>query len=293
MNWLTNFVRPKLRALVGKDVPENLWHKCTKCEKMIFHRDLTENLHVCRHCGNHMPLSAQQRLEMLFDQKKFTRIPFKAPLQDPLKFKDMKKYTDRLKDARAKTNEEEAIVIAEGEIGATSAVVAVFDFKFIGGSMGMAVGNALIQAAQTAVQKDCALIVVPASGGARMQEGILSLMQMPRTTIAVTQVKDARLPFITVLSDPTAGGVTASFAMLGDIALAESGATICFSGRRIIEQIVKEKLPADFQTAEFLKDHGMLDQVVQRKDLQKTLVRILGLLSNRKKAAPKKIALAP
>lgn len=279
MNWLTNFVRPRLRALVSKEVPDNLWHKCSRCEKMIFHRDLTENLHVCRHCGYHFRLSPKERLALLFDHQAYTRIPLKKVLQDPLKFKDLKKYTDRLKEARQKTLEEDAILTAEGKILGYPLVIAAFDFNFIGGSMGMAVGDGIIEASQVALQKKIPLLVIPASGGARMQEGILSLMQMPRTTISVRQLKDAGIPFITLLTDPTAGGVTASFAMLGDVSLAEPGATICFSGRRIIEQIVKEKLPDNFQTAEFLKTHGMIDQVVSRRELRQELGKILSLFA--------------
>lgn len=278
MNWLTNFVRPKLRALVGKDVPDNLWHKCPKCEQMIFHRDLTENLFVCRHCGHHMRLKAKQRFETLFDEGEYTIVPVTKPNQDPLKFKDVKKYTDRLKDARHKTEEDDAVVVAHGKVDGVSVVVAAFDFHFMGGSMGMAAGNALVDAAQMAVQEGAALLAIPASGGARMQEGILSLMQMARTTVAVSQVREAGLPFVTLLSDPTAGGVTASFAMLGDVALAEPGATICFAGRRVIEQTIREKLPDDFQTSEHLRKHGMVDLVVERAQLPTTLGKILGHL---------------
>lgn len=278
MNWLTNFVRPKLRALVGKDVPDNLWHKCRECEQMIFHRDLTENLFVCRHCGHHMRLKAKQRFETLFDGAEYTLIPVTKPTQDPLKFKDIKKYTDRLKEARHKTEEDDAVLVAHGKIDGVLVVVAAFDFHFMGGSMGMAAGNALVDAARIAVQEGAALLAVPASGGARMQEGILSLMQMARTTVAVSQVREAGLPFVTLLSDPTAGGVTASFAMLGDVALAEPGATICFAGRRVIEQTIREKLPDDFQTSEHLLKHGMVDLVVERAQLPATLGKILGHL---------------
>tara|TARA_A100000171_G_C2129019_1_gene145413 strand:+ start:1152 stop:2033 length:882 start_codon:yes stop_codon:yes gene_type:complete len=288
MNWLTNFVRPKLQALVGKEVPDNLWHKCNSCEQMIFHRDLTENLYVCRHCGHHRRLKAKQRLDFLFDEGKYILLPLTKPTQDPLKFKDIKKYSDRLKEARQKTKEEDTVLVAHGTIEGLPAVVAAFDFHFMGGSMGMAAGNALIDASKAALEKNAALIAIPASGGARMQEGILSLMQMARTTVAVTQVKEAGLPFITLLSDPTAGGVTASFAMLGDIALAEPGAMICFAGRRVIEQTIREKLPDDFQTAEHLKKHGMVDMVVERSELPKTLGLLLGHLMSaaREERAP-------
>lgn len=289
MNWLTNLVRPKLQALVGRDVPDNLWHKCKKCEQMIFHRDLSENLFVCRHCGHHMHLSAQQRFENLFDDGDYKRVPVTSPAHDPLKFKDIKKYADRLKEARHKTQEEDAVLVAFGKIGGNPVVIAAFDFRFMGGSMGMAVGNALVDAAHRAVKEKAALLVIPASGGARMQEGILSLMQMARTTVAVTQIKEAGLPFITLLSNPTAGGVTASFAMLGDVALAEPGATVCFAGRRVIEQTIREKLPDDFQTSEHLMKHGMVDLVVERAQLPQTLGRILGHLmgGSRQTSQPK------
>ena len=278
MSWLTNFVRPKLRALVGKDVPDNLWHKCTKCEQMLFHRDLVENLSVCHHCGHHMRISAKQRLEYLFDEGNYKRIPYTPSPQDPLKFKDLKKYGDRLKDARAHTKEEDTVLVAHGHIGGRSAVVAAFDFHFMGGSMGAAAGNALVDAAKEAVKRKAALVVCSASGGARMQEGILSLMQMARSTVGVCMVREAGLPYITLLSDPTAGGVTASFAMLGDVAIAEPGATICFAGRRVIEQTIRHKLPDDFQTAEHLLAHGMIDLVVHRKDMAGTIGTLLGHL---------------
>lgn len=275
MSWLTNFVRPKLRALVGKDVPDNLWHKCSKCDQMLFHRDLLENLYVCHHCSHHMRLSAKQRLEYLFDEKKYSRITLTPAPQDPLKFKDLKKYSDRLKDAKIATQEEDAVVVAQGTIGGSRVVVAAFDFNFMGGSMGAAVGNAFVDGVRAAVKNKAAFLVVAASGGARMQEGILSLMQMPRTTVGVCMLREAGLPYITLLSDPTAGGVTASFAMLGDVAFAEPGATICFAGRRVIEQTIRHKLPDDFQTAEYLQEHGMIDQVVHRRDLPATLGKLL------------------
>ncbi|MBA4749377.1 MAG: acetyl-CoA carboxylase carboxyltransferase subunit beta [Alphaproteobacteria bacterium] len=281
MSWLTNFVRPKLRALVGKDVPDNLWHKCPKCEQMLFHRDLAENLHVCHHCGHHMRLSAKRRLELLFDEGNYQRIPLTPAPQDPLKFKDLKKYSDRLKDAKAATHEEDAVVVAEGTIQGYPIVIAAFDFHFMGGSMGAAVGNAIVDGARAAVKSKAAFMVISASGGARMQEGILSLMQMSRTTVGVCMVKEAGLPYLTLLSDPTAGGVTASFAMLGDIALAEPGATICFAGRRVIEQTIRHKLPDDFQTAEHLQEHGMVDMVVKRADLPKTIGTLLRHLMSR------------
>ena len=278
MNWITDFVRPKLRALVGKDVPDNLWDKCSKCEQMIFHRDLAENSFVCRHCGNHMRLEAKKRLELLFDEQEYTRIPTPKVVHDPLKFKDLKKYSDRLKDARHKTEEEDAILIAMGRIGGQKSIVVAFEFNFMGGSMGTAVGAGLVAAAKAAVKYKAPLIVIPSSGGARMQEGILSLMQMPRTTIAVRQVKEAGLPYITILHDPTTGGVSASFAMLGDIAIAEPGAMIGFAGARVIQQTIRHALPEGFQTAEYLLEHGMIDMVVPRHQIKERLVTLIKLL---------------
>lgn len=279
MNWLSNFVRPKIRALVQKrDVPDNLWLKCSNCDAMLFQRDLSANQHVCQHCGHHMRLSPTERLEMLFDDGKYTEHALPKVLADPLKFRDQKRYGDRLRDAQAKQGRSDALVIGEGTIGGLPVVIAAFDFGFMGGSMGMAVGEGIVTAAQIAVQKKAALITVPASGGARMQEGILSLMQLPRTVIAVEQVKEAGLPYIVVLADPTTGGVTASFAMLGDVHIAERGALIGFAGARVIESTIRETLPEGFQRAEYLMDHGMVDIVVHRKDLRETLQRVLGLL---------------
>jgi acetyl-CoA carboxylase carboxyl transferase subunit beta len=280
MNWLTNFVRPKIKALVGKtDVPENLWDKCPSCAKMIFHRDLEGNARVCPHCGHHLRLGAKRRLELLFDDGAYTRIELPKSPVDPLRFRDRKRYTDRLKEAQAKSGEQDAAIVAHGRIGGVPVVVCAFNFEFLGGSMGVAVGEAILAASQLAVLQQAALIVVPSSGGARMQEGILSLMQMPRTVVAVEEVKEAGLPFIVVLADPTTGGVSASFAMLGDIAIAEPGAVIGFAGARVIEETIREKLPAGFQRAEYLLDHGMLDMVVHRHKLRETLGRVLRLLT--------------
>jgi len=279
MSWLSNFVRPKIRALVAKpDVPDNLWHKCTKCEAMIFHRDLEQNLHVCQHCGHHMRLKPEERLAMLFDDGKFETIKLPKVPADPLKFRDSKRYVDRLRDARSKTGHQDAILVAHGTVGGMNTVIAAFDFGFMGGSMGIAVGEGMLAAANLARLQEAPLIVVPASGGARMQEGILSLMQMPRTTIAVQQVKEAGLPYIVILTDPTTGGVTASFAMLGDIHIAEHGAQIGFAGARVIEETIRETLPEGFQRAEYLLEHGMVDIVVRRGDLRDTLVRVLDIL---------------
>lgn len=278
MNWLTNFVRPKLRSLVGKDVPENLWHKCPACEQMLFHRELIENLHVCRHCSHHMRMNAQDRLNHLFDRSEYTPIPCPKSSDDPLKFKDLKKYSDRLKDTRALLKQDDALLVALGKIQGNAAVIAAFDFRFMGGSMGSAVGAGILKAAETALKHKAALIIIPASGGARMQEGILSLMQMPRTTLAVRWMREAKLPYIMLLTDPTTGGVSASFAMLGDITLAEPGATIGFAGARVIKETIRAALPEGFQTAEYLKEHGMVDQVVPRHNLPKTMGTILSLL---------------
>jgi acetyl-CoA carboxylase carboxyl transferase subunit beta len=279
MNWLTDFVRPKIKALMRRqEVPDNLWTKCPSCEHMLFHRDLVENLNVCHHCNHHMRMSVHERLDILFDNKSYTKAPSPKVVQDPLKFKDSKRYADRLKEYRQKTGHEDAVIIAYGQLQAHPVVIAAFDFGFMGGSMGMAVGESLLIAAEMAVKNNCPLIVVPASGGARMQEGILSLMQMPRTTIAVERVKNAGLPYITLLSDPTTGGVSASFAMLGDIALAEPGAIIGFAGARVIEETIRQKLPEGFQRAEYLLSHGMIDMVVHRHQLKETLGRLLGHL---------------
>jgi acetyl-CoA carboxylase carboxyl transferase subunit beta len=279
MSWITNFVRPKLQSLVGrKEVPDNLWHKCPNCGQMIFHRDLTKNLQVCQHCDHHMRLGANDRMKMLFDEGKFTRVSLPKVIADPLKFKDLRKYSERLKDAQKKTDMTDAIVVAHGNMDGQETVMAAFDFSFMGGSMGLAVGHAIITAAREAVSRHAPLVILPSSGGARMQEGIHSLMQMARTTIAVEEVREAGLPYIVVLCDPTTGGVTASFAMLGDIHIAEPGAVIGFAGARVIEQTIRETLPEGFQRSEYLLEHGMVDMVVERKDLRDTLARVIGLL---------------
>ncbi|MCZ6511827.1 MAG: acetyl-CoA carboxylase, carboxyltransferase subunit beta [Alphaproteobacteria bacterium] len=279
MSWLTNFVRPKIQALVGKkDVPDNLWHRCPSCDQMLFHRELTDNLHVCHHCDCHMRISATARLDLLFDDGEYARATLPEVTTDPLKFRDTKRYTERLREAEARTSEPEAIVVASGQIGGLPAVIAAFDFAFMGGSMGQAVGEGMVVAARLACDQDAALIAIPASGGARMQEGVLSLIQMPRTVIAVEQVREAGLPYIVILTDPTTGGVSASFAMLGDIQIAEPGAMIGFAGRRVIEDTIREELPEDFQRAERLLDHGLVDMVVARRDLRPTLIRVLSIL---------------
>ncbi|HEV8027667.1 MAG TPA: acetyl-CoA carboxylase, carboxyltransferase subunit beta [Stellaceae bacterium] len=283
MNWLTNFVLPKIRAVVAKkDVPDNLWHKCPGCGQMLFHRELEANLYVCGSCGHHLRLPPDKRLSLLFDDGRYLRIELPRTIIDPLKFRDRKRYADRLKESQAKNSgSRDALVVAHGQIGGVPAVMAVFDFDFMGGSMGIAVGEGLLSAARLAVLQEAALIVVPSSGGARMQEGILSLMQMPRSTLAVEMVKEAKLPYIVLLADPTTGGVSASFAMLGDITLAEPGALIGFTGARVIEETIRQKLPEGFQRAEYLLEHGMVDMVVPRRELRDTVVRIIGLLRRR------------
>ncbi len=282
MNWITNYVRPKIRALVQKpDVPDNLWEKCASCSQMIFHRELESNLRVCPHCGYHMRIPARRRFELLFDEGQYNVIELPAVPVDPLKFRDRKRYTERLREAQAKNGPDEAIVVAHGEMGGKPAVIAAFNFAYMGGSMGITVGEGLLAAARLAVMQEAALIVIPASGGARMQEGILSLMQMPRSVVAVEMVRDAGLPYIVLLTDPTTGGVSASFAMLGDIALAEPGATIGFAGKRVIEETIRESLPEGFQSAEYLLDHGMVDMVVRRDQLRDTLVKLIGLLRDK------------
>ena len=279
MSWLTNYVRPKIRALVSKsDVPDNLWAKCNNCGQMIFHRDLAASNKVCPNCDHHMRLTAEERLKLLFDGGSYELLELPDTVQDPLRFRDQQRYTERLKKARSSTGLKDAIQIAVGEIGGQSAVIAAFDFRFMGGSMGVAVGEGFVIAARAAVERQAAFIAIPASGGARMQEGILSLMQMPRTVIAVQMVKDGGLPYVVLLTDPTTGGVTASFAMLGDVTLAEPGAVIGFAGSRVIEETIRETLPAGFQRAEYLHEHGMVDMVVPRKELRDALCRLLDLL---------------
>ena len=279
MSWLTEFVRPKIRTLFARrEVPENLWDQCSACQQMIFHRDLTTNLKVCPHCGHHMRASAAERIAWTFDEGSYTRIELPKTPPDPLRFRDSKRYVDRLKEAREKTHLDDAIIVAHGRISGHQAVVAAMEFEFLGGSMGGAVGDGIIAAARLAVLQEAPLIVFTASGGARMQEGAISLMQMPRSIIATQLVKEAGLPYIVVLTDPTTGGVTASFAMLGDIHIAEPGALIGFAGARVIEQTVREKLPEGFQRAEYLHLHGIIDMVVKRTELKATLARLISLL---------------
>ncbi len=279
MSWLTDVVRPKIRTLLGqREVPDNLWRQCPACQQMIFHKDLERNLKVCTHCGHHMRGTAIERLGWTFDDGAYTRIELPKAPADPLRFRDQKRYTDRLREAREATGLDDAIVVGHGLIGGHRAVVGAQAFEFMAGSMGAAVGEGIVAAARLAVLQQATLIVFTASGGARMQEGAISLMQMPRTTIATRMVKEAGLPFITVLTDPTTGGVTASFAMLGDIQIAEPGALIGFAGARVIEQTVRETLPDGFQRAEYLLEHGIIDMVVKRTELAAALGRVIGLL---------------
>ena len=279
MNWITNYVRPTINSLFSRrEVPENLWKKCSECGTMLFHRELAENLNVCTSCGHHMAITPRARFVALFDNGAFAEVKVPEPIADPLNFRDQKKYTERLKAAQRSTAEKEAMLVAEGEIGKTPIVAAAQDFTFMGGSMGMYVGNAIIAAAERAVELKRPLVLFSAAGGARMQEGILSLMQMPRTTVAVEMLREAGLPYIVVLTHPTTGGVTASYAMLGDVQIAEPNALICFAGPRVIEQTIREKLPEGFQRAEYLLDHGMLDRVTPRTEMRDELIQILRML---------------
>jgi acetyl-CoA carboxylase carboxyl transferase subunit beta len=278
MSWLTEYVRPRIRTLLGRrDVPENLWTQCPSCQQMIFHADLQKGQKVCSACGHHMRVTAAERLNWTMDAG-YTRIELPKAPADPLKFRDSQAYPARLKAARDSTHLDDGIVVAHGAICGQKSVVAVMAFEFMAGSMGAAVGEGIVAAARLAVLQDAPLVIFTASGGARMQEGVVSLMQMPRTVIATRMVKEAGLPFITVLTDPTTGGVTASFTMLGDIQIAEPGALIGFAGARVIEQTVREKLPEGFQRAEYLLEHGIVDMVVKRQDMAQTLARVIGLL---------------
>ncbi len=276
MNWLTNFVKPKLSALVKrKEVPENLWNNCPTCGNMIHHKDLRENLRVCISCNYHFRMSAEDRIKILFFNEKFNEIELDSINDDPLNFNDKKKYKDRLKEYRKKTNRNDAFILIEGTLGGMKIISGFMNFEFMGGSMGRAVGSAIVKGAKLAVEKKIPFIIFTSSGGARMQEGIVSLMQMPRTVAATELLNENNIPYIAVLTEPTTGGVTASFAMLGDITIAEQGATIGFAGKRVIQDTIREELPIDFQKAEYLKEHGMVDIVTHRKDLKKTLINIL------------------
>ncbi len=289
MNWINNVVRPKIQRVFKKKAdttPDNLWRKCPACNEMIFHRDLDAALNVCPHCGFHMKLSTAARLNSIFDAGQFQLVPVGGVPLDPLKFRDQKKYPDRLKEARSKTGRDDSVTVAHGPLDGVEIVAAIQDFAFMGGSLGMAAGEAIVKGAEVAIEKHAPYVLFAAAGGARMQEGILSLMQMPRTTVAVQMLREAGLPYIVVLTDPTTGGVLASYAMLGDIHIAEPGALIGFSGRRVIEQTIREKLPEDFQKAEFQFDHGMIDMIVHRHQLKETMARSIRILTHKPKLAP-------
>jgi acetyl-CoA carboxylase carboxyl transferase subunit beta len=281
MNWIANFVRPRIKSLMGggrAETPENLWKKCPSCGEMIFHRDLEAAQNVCPQCGYHMRIGPAQRFATLFDAGVYEELPAVTVPLDPLRFRDERKYVDRLKDARNKTGRAEAATAARGTLDGMPLMVAVQAFDFLGGSLGMGVGETLVTAMQVAVAEKRPFILFASSGGARMQEGILSLMQMPRVTIGVDMLHEAGLPYVVVLTDPTTGGVSASYAMLGDVQISEPGALIGFAGQRVIEQTIREKLPEGFQRAEYLLDHGMVDMVVHRHDLRATLSRVLHML---------------
>ncbi len=278
MNWLTDIVRPKIQKTTPKEIADNLWVKCPSCNQMLFSKELKKSMYVCTSCGHHLRLYIDKRLKMLFDNEKYTEINLPVGQDDPLRFKDTQRYSDRLKTYRKNTGNQDAIKVAKGKIGGIDSMVAVMDFSFMGGSMGTAVGEGIITAADIAIKNKSPLITVASSGGARMQEGILSLMQMARTTAAINRLKEKGLPFISIMTDPTTGGVSASFAMLGDINIAEKGCLIGFAGQRVIEQTIREKLPEGFQRAEYLKEHGMVDIVVDRQHLKQELVKILNIL---------------
>jgi acetyl-CoA carboxylase carboxyl transferase subunit beta len=278
MSWISNVVRPKIRSFLKREVPENLWVKCPETGQMVFYRDLEANQFVIPGSNYHMRMGATARLKSLFDGETWFDIAIPEAPVDPLKFRDERRYVDRLKDARTKTGLKDAIKLGLGKLEGLPVVAAVQDFDFMGGSLGMAAGEAVIKAMDTAVDKGTPLILFASSGGARMQEGILALMQLPRTTVAVHRLREARKPYLVVLTNPTTGGVTASYAMLGDIHIAEPGALIGFAGPRVIEQTIREKLPDGFQRAEYLREHGMVDMVVHRHELRPTLARLCRLL---------------
>jgi acetyl-CoA carboxylase carboxyl transferase subunit beta len=280
VNWINNVVRPKISGLLSttkRDVPDNLWVKCPESGQMVFYKDLEANQFVVPGSNFHMRLAADQRLAHLFDGGQYKVVPVPSVQQDPLKFRDGRKYTDRLKDAKAETKLDDAVLVGEGTLEGRQVVSAVQDFRFMAGSLGMAAGEALIAGMLRAVDLKAPFILFAASGGARMQEGILSLMQMPRVTIAVQRLRENRLPYIVVLTDPTTGGVTASYAMLGDVHIAEPGALICFAGPRVIQQTIREQLPDGFQRSEYLLSHGMVDMVVHRHQLRETLARLCSI----------------
>jgi len=289
MNWISNVVRPKIRSILNRrDTPENLWIKCPETGQLVFYKDVEANQFVIPSSGYHMRMSASSRLKSLFDGGEYEEIALREVAVDPLKFRDERRYVDRLKDARTKTGMQDAVKSGTGMLEGLPVTASVQDFDFMGGSLGMAAGEAFVAAAETALARNTPFIIFAASGGARMQEGILSLMQLPRTTVAVQMLREAKLPYLVVLTNPTTGGVTASYAMLGDVQIAEPGALIGFAGPRVIEQTIREKLPEGFQRAEFLEKHGMVDLVVHRHQLRGTLANLCRLLT-RAPAAPKPV----
>lgn len=280
MSWLDNYVKPRIQQLVRRSpTPSDLWRQCPECVQMVFHKDLAQARMVCPNCGHHMRIGAEDRFTLLLDEGTREDLELPETPADPLKFRDRKRYTERLKDAHQKNGAGDALKAAAGEIDGAPAVITVLDFAFMGGSMGAAVGAGFVKAVEAAIERQASFIAITASGGARMQEGILSLMQMPRTVAALGLLKDAGLPYVTVLTDPTTGGVSASFAMLGDIAIAEPGAAIGFAGQRVIKETIGQTLPDGFQRAEYLHEHGMIDLVSRREDLKETLGRVLNLLT--------------
>jgi acetyl-CoA carboxylase carboxyl transferase subunit beta len=284
MSWLSR-VRSGIPFLPKRQTAENLWHKCKKCGTMVFTKEWEDNLNVCPRCDHHDRIGWQTRLDQVFDDGEYDVLPSPEVREDPLRFRDSKRYTDRIKAARTSTNVKDALINARGKVDRKRAVIGVQDFAFMGGSMGIAVGAAFVAGVRQAIADKCPYIIFTAAGGARMQEGILSLMQMPKTTVALAELKEAGLPYIVVLTDPTTGGVTASYAMLGDVQLAEPGALIGFAGQRVIEQTIREKLPDGFQRAEYLLEHGMVDMVVPRQELKSTLARLISYLTPEKKKA--------
>ncbi len=284
MSWLTR-VRNALPFVAKRETPDNLWQKCGGCTQMVFTRELEENLSVCPTCGHHGRIGPKARFAQILDEGSLRVLPTPKASEDPLKFRDSKRYTDRIKAARTATGEHDALLNARGRILGHKAIIGVQDFAFMGGSMGVGLGSAFIAGARAAIADRAPYIIFTASGGARMQEGILSLMQLPRTTVAIAELREAGLPYIVVLTDPTTGGVTASYAMLGDIQIAEPGALIGFAGQRVIESTIREKLPEGFQRAEYLLAHGMIDMVVPRKDLRSTLGLLIGYFVEERLAA--------
>jgi acetyl-CoA carboxylase carboxyl transferase subunit beta len=292
MSWIDNVLPPKIRSFLNKrETPENLWVKDPESGEMVFYRDLEANQWVIPGSGHHMKIKANDRMAAFLDEGKFEPVALPTVVQDPLKFRDQKRYADRLKEARVKTGMDDAVLVATGKLYGAPVTAAVQDFDFMAGSLGMAAGSAVITGLEKAVDTRTPFILFASSGGARMQEGILSLMQMPRTTVGVLRLRDAGLPFIVVFTNPTTGGVTASYAMLGDVHIAEPGALICFAGPRVIEQTIREKLPKGFQRSEYLYEHGMVDMVVHRHNLRSTIGSLVALLT--KSESPAGLAAAP